>query len=182
MRKRSKIRLPQDVQPWTRVTIRGDEDHIFELFNRKPSRQDEGSKRDYNTALLQSYNTSSIPTMLLHMLLRDRQPLLQQYQKKKQLHRRILRVSKKSRHLTRFDMAKYEIKKSIRRAKKVASNARLSAISKIWSNPQKSRSMSGIKNFCLVLGKSRTYNRNLFISRQTVRKMTRVGLLSGIQK
>jgi len=38
------------------------------------------------------------------------------------------------------------------------------------------------KNFCLFLGKGRTYNRKLFISRQSVRKLMKSGLLSGLQK
>lgn len=38
------------------------------------------------------------------------------------------------------------------------------------------------KNFCLFLGKGRTYNRKLFISRQTVRKLMKTGLLFGLQK
>jgi len=38
------------------------------------------------------------------------------------------------------------------------------------------------KNFCLFLGKGRTYNRKLFISRQSIRKLMKSGLLSGLQK
>ncbi len=38
------------------------------------------------------------------------------------------------------------------------------------------------KNFCLFLGKGRTYNRKLFISRQIVRKLMKTGLISGLQK
>ena len=47
-------------------------------------------------------------------------------------------------------------------------------------NNFKGQSMA--KNFCLFLGKGRTYNRKLFISRQTVRKLMKTGLISGLQK
>ena len=38
------------------------------------------------------------------------------------------------------------------------------------------------KNFCLILGRGRTYNRKLFISRQACRKLLKTGLISGFQK
>jgi len=38
------------------------------------------------------------------------------------------------------------------------------------------------KNFCLFLGKNRTYNRKLFISRQATRKLMKTGFISGLQK
>ena len=38
------------------------------------------------------------------------------------------------------------------------------------------------KNFCLFLGKGRTYNRKYFISRQILRKLVKTGLISGLQK
>ncbi len=38
------------------------------------------------------------------------------------------------------------------------------------------------KNFCLFLGRGRTYNRKLFISRHAVRKLTKTGLISGLIK
>lgn len=43
-------------------------------------------------------------------------------------------------------------------------------------------SLTKPKNFCLLLGKGRTYNRKLLISRQSVRKLMKSGLLSGLQK
>jgi ribosomal protein S14 len=36
------------------------------------------------------------------------------------------------------------------------------------------------KNFCLFSGKGSTFNRDLFVSRQVLRKLTRYGLVSGI--
>jgi len=42
--------------------------------------------------------------------------------------------------------------------------------------------MSKPKNFCLILGRGRTYNRKLFISRQACRKLVKTGLISGLQK
>jgi len=38
------------------------------------------------------------------------------------------------------------------------------------------------KNFCLMLGKGRTYSRDLFISRQALRKLAKTGLISGLTK
>ena len=38
------------------------------------------------------------------------------------------------------------------------------------------------KNFCLFLGRGRTYNRALFISRHALRKLTKTGLISGLTK
>jgi ribosomal protein S14 len=46
----------------------------------------------------------------------------------------------------------------------------------------KKSSQSKPKNFCLVLGRGRTYNRKVFLSRQIFRKLVRYGLLSGIIK
>lgn len=42
--------------------------------------------------------------------------------------------------------------------------------------------LSKARNFCLILGKGRTYSRDTFISRQAFRKLAQVGLLSGLQK
>jgi ribosomal protein S14 len=36
------------------------------------------------------------------------------------------------------------------------------------------------KNFCLILGKARTYNRRIFLSRQAFRELVSFGLISGI--
>ncbi len=36
------------------------------------------------------------------------------------------------------------------------------------------------KNFCLFQGKGRTFNRSLFVSRHTLRKLAGVGLISGL--
>lgn len=44
----------------------------------------------------------------------------------------------------------------------------------------KLHSLSKSKNSCLFIGKSRTYNRQLFVSRQTLRALTRVGAVSGL--
>jgi ribosomal protein S14 len=41
---------------------------------------------------------------------------------------------------------------------------------------------SKTKNFCLFLGKGRTYNRKIFISRQIFRKLLRLNNLIGFQK
>ena len=38
------------------------------------------------------------------------------------------------------------------------------------------------KNFCLILGKNRTYNRKLFISRQILRKLMRNNAVTSIMK
>ena len=38
------------------------------------------------------------------------------------------------------------------------------------------------KNFCLFLGKGRTYSRRYYVSRQIIRKFTKFGLISGLQK
>jgi len=38
------------------------------------------------------------------------------------------------------------------------------------------------KNFCLYLGKGRTFNRKLFVSRPIVRKLMKTGAISGLQK
>jgi len=43
-------------------------------------------------------------------------------------------------------------------------------------------SLTKPKNFCLFLGNGHTYNRKLFISRQSTRKLMKSGLLSGLQK
>jgi len=45
----------------------------------------------------------------------------------------------------------------------------------------KKHSKSKPKNFCLLLGKCRTYNRKIFISRQIFRKLLRTNALSGFQ-
>ncbi len=42
--------------------------------------------------------------------------------------------------------------------------------------------LNAANNFCLFLGKSSTYNRQVFASRQTVRKLMKTGLLIGMQK
>ena len=42
--------------------------------------------------------------------------------------------------------------------------------------------MNSVKNFCLFLGKNSTYNRQLNISRQTMRKLAKTGLIIGLQK
>ena len=38
------------------------------------------------------------------------------------------------------------------------------------------------KNFCLLMGRGRTFSRKLFISRQAVRKLVKTGLISGLKK
>jgi ribosomal protein S14 len=38
------------------------------------------------------------------------------------------------------------------------------------------------KNFCLILGKNRTYNRQVFISRQIFRKLAKLNSFSGFIK
>lgn len=181
MRKRSKIRLPQDIRPWSRVTVRED-DFTFELFNKKSLRGNLGSKRDYNTAALQCYNISSTPTTLICTLLSDHTRRQQASLKKQLKLRKQRKPTQKVRQAGLFDIAKQDIRRQIRLDKKMRISAYLSNLSKVWSDQRKVRSLGDVKNFCLVLGKSRTYNRHLFISRQTVRKMAKVGLLAGIQK
>lgn len=46
----------------------------------------------------------------------------------------------------------------------------------------KSTNTNSVKNFCLFLGKNSTYSRQLFASRQAVRKLMKTGLLTGMQK
>lgn len=41
-------------------------------------------------------------------------------------------------------------------------------------------SLSRSKNSCAFSGKSRTFNRQLFVSRQVMRSLTRFGLISGL--
>jgi len=38
------------------------------------------------------------------------------------------------------------------------------------------------KNSCFFLGKGRTFNRHLYMSRHTLRKMVRFGIISGLRK
>src|SRR4051794_15271609 len=38
------------------------------------------------------------------------------------------------------------------------------------------------KNFCLISGKNRTYNNKTYISRQVLRKLARLNLITGLSK
>ena len=51
-------------------------------------------------------------------------------------------------------------------------------LSKLHRMSETSRS----KNTCLFTGKGSTFNRKLFISRQTLRKLMRFGLIGGLKK
>lgn len=42
--------------------------------------------------------------------------------------------------------------------------------------------ISRSKNTCFFLGKGSTFNRKLLVSRHTLRKLTRFGLVSGLQQ
>jgi ribosomal protein S14 len=46
----------------------------------------------------------------------------------------------------------------------------------------KMSSLSKYKNYCLLSGRARTYNRSLFIARHNMRKLVGVGLISGLIK
>lgn len=46
----------------------------------------------------------------------------------------------------------------------------------------KKQALSKPKNFCLIIGKQSTYNRKVYISRQTFRKFMRLNCLIGIKK
>ncbi len=43
-------------------------------------------------------------------------------------------------------------------------------------------SLSKYKNYCLLSGRGRTYNRSLYIARHNMRKLVGLGLISGLTK
>lgn len=46
----------------------------------------------------------------------------------------------------------------------------------------KTASMTRYKNFCLVSGRGRTYNRSLYLARHNMRKLVGLGVISGLNK
>jgi len=44
------------------------------------------------------------------------------------------------------------------------------------------RSLSKYKNYCLLSGRARTYNRDMYIARHNMRKLVGLGLISGLVK
>jgi len=46
----------------------------------------------------------------------------------------------------------------------------------------KTTCLSRYKNFCVFSGRSRTYNRSLYVARHNMRKLVGVGLISGLLK
>lgn len=46
----------------------------------------------------------------------------------------------------------------------------------------KMQSLAKYKNYCLLSGRGRTYNRSLYIARHSMRKLVGIGLISGLIK
>lgn len=46
----------------------------------------------------------------------------------------------------------------------------------------KMQSLVKYKNYCLLSGRGRTYNRSLYIARHNMRKLVGIGLISGLIK
>ena len=49
-------------------------------------------------------------------------------------------------------------------------------------NTNKTASMTRYKNFCLLSGRGRTYNRSLYLARHNMRKLVGLGVISGLNK
>ena len=51
-----------------------------------------------------------------------------------------------------------------------------------WKVSSKIRSLSKYKNYCLLSGRGRTYNRDILLARHNLRKLVGVGMISGLIK
>ena len=137
MRKRSKIRIPQDILPWARV-VKLDDDSI-NIFSKIATNGISGNRRSRQTRLFTKQNNIEAATISKNFLIYDQ------------------RVNVNADYLSQYQYHFYKL-----------------------LGKQGGRAKS--KNFCLVLGKDKTFNRKYFISRQIMRKLNKTGLINGLQK
>jgi len=136
MRKRSKKRVPQDVKPWIGVnTAPADE---LDIANKKTTKWVAGSRRDWDTKVLNQTVADEISVMLSKALTKTL-----------------------SEHLNNNLFNKLDSR--IRQSHKMGA-------------------LSRYKNYCLLSGRGRTYNRPLHIARHNLRKLAAVGAISGLIK
>lgn len=154
MRKRSKKRIPQDIKAWHRISHV--DENILSVPSKKNARWTSGSRRDRDTRILNAANkvgfNSLIRTALTKALI------------KKQIHD----------YVKKREKAEKTVQPLIKTDAEIFAT-QITALSK-------TRALSKYKNFCLFSGRGRTYNRALLIARHHVRKLTSVGLLSGLLK
>lgn len=191
MRKRSKVQAgpKQEDLPWVRVITRDDED--INIFSKKTSHWFEGNRRHLQTKLLTNGQLFNFFKLANISLSHDSRKIIS--------HQR-LAIENSTKKISR------NLKITNKNINTFAAhyNNPFSIINKNWNIKHKEHrdidiyskyrryknkfynyryfSSTKAKNFCLYLGRGRTYNRKLFISRHAIRKLTQVGLISGIQK
>jgi len=85
----------------------------------------------------------------------------------------------------RQNQVKNEIKKLVLKSLWIDQTIDLSSIvttelqKKMWEISKRA-SDSHIKNYCHYIGRSRSYNRKMFMARHTLRKFSRFGLIPGL--
>lgn len=169
MRKRSKKRIPQEVQPWKRLRLYDYENPKITILNKRSTRWSIGSAKNWNTSLLNEQNKDIF------------QSIFKQVWKKNQAmaHRATLfkKLPKKIRQIQLMSKKK----RPTRRSYPIAFIQREYLNWKLFKLDKK-QAISKPNNFCLLIGKSSTYNRKLYISRQSVRKLMRLNVMIGVKK
>jgi ribosomal protein S14 len=168
MRKRSKKRYPQEIKSWKRVNIFNKENPQLIILNKRTTKWTSGHSRFWNTTLLKSQLKDIFSTFMIKVLKNNNNIS----------HRALLFKSlpKKINHLT--------FKSKHKKPAKTNPITFLQREHLNWKlfNFDKRKATSKPTNFCLLLGKNSTYNRKLFFSRQSFRKLMRLNILTGIQK
>jgi ribosomal protein S14 len=206
MHKRAFIRTPQEIKPWQRVFL--DRNYYSEEFHmpgKKLIRWTAGERRDRETRVLNAWKVAEKRKTLLysfknnHFLFKkwyNRGPKITgqkknywrpSYKTKWKNFKIFKIVKKKKTYLPKYRPSLLERYISSRSERKQHNDKRRWLIvrrstllyQKIYELGRL-HSISRSKNTCLFIGKGSTFNRQLFISRQTLRKLTRFGLVSGL--